>query len=244
MAYTATTLADLKGHMRTRWDQSVFWTDDEARLAINEALREWNLLTGRWRLRDSSIIYDGITPPAFTLPGTFTFGLRVRVNSQPVHPTSLFELDHGRPSWRLETVSSGGDVPTTTIFFAPRSLSVLELWPAPAGLTFLSVDGIAATPVLVEEGDFVDLGEEIVDVIADFAVHCAAFKEGGPRWKATLPLWQAFLTAAGEENQLLKTKQLYRRYAGLNRTRDLKPIRAGQTALDGVSDGLPALGGG
>lgn len=245
MAYTATSLADLTAFMQARWDASVFWTPDEARLALNEALRDWNLLTGRWRktiLRSTSA---GI--PEVALLATLTYAMRVKVGTATVHPTSIIDLDLGRPSWRGETTASGGDVPTVPTFWAPLSLTQISIWPSTvgAGVNNLQAEGVAATPVLTEAGDFVDLGEEIVDIIVDYAIHVAAFKEGGPRWKATRPLFVDFLQAAAEENSMLKTKQAFRRIAGLDRKRDLARSKGATTKLDAIAGtGLPPMGGG
>jgi hypothetical protein len=140
-------------------------------------------------------------------------------------PTSIYELDLARPTWRGETVASGGDVPTVPTLWAPQSLQVIVIWPATAtaGVNDLFVDGVAATPVLIEDGDFVDIGEEDLDIITDYALHLLALKEGGPRWRATQGVLTDFLLAAAEANGLLKRSQAYRRVAGLDRRRDLQP---------------------
>lgn len=248
MPYTSTTLAELTDLMAARWDQSVFWTPDEARLALNEALRDWNLLTGTWRARITRSTEAGV--PEVSLTTSLTFGMRVRLSTgAPLHPTSYTELDLARPSWRLETTASGGEVPTAPLFWAPLSLTIIAIWPATAGAgtNNLLVDGVAATPVLAELGDTVDAGEEEIDLLVDYAVHCAAFKEGGARWKATRPFFLAFLQGAAERNSLLKTKQAFRRIAGLDRKRDLSPTKGALTKLDMAApagDGLPPLGGG
>jgi len=75
VAYTTTTLADLQSLMAQRWDQVVFWTAEEARLALNEALREWNLLTGRWRTRVALSVLAA--DPFVSLPSSMTYGMRV-----------------------------------------------------------------------------------------------------------------------------------------------------------------------
>lgn len=246
MPYTSTTLAALKVLMQQRWDGSVFWTGEEARLAINEALRDWNLLTGRWRRRVT--LSTTAATPTVILPATMTYGMRVRLSTgAPLHPTSVLELDLMRPSWRTETTASGGDVPTAPALWAPESLQRIVIWPATAGVGVgnLLVDGVSATPVLNEDADFVDIGDEILDVLADMAIHVAAFKEAGPRWRATRPFLQAFLVAAAEENGLLKANQAYRRAAGLDRRRDLQPAKGARTQLDvvaGAGDDL-RLGG-
>jgi hypothetical protein len=232
--YTVTTLAELQTLMAQRWDSVVFWTAEEARLALNESLREWNLLTGRWRTRVTVTTTPG--SPEIALPGSMTYGMRVTTAaSLPLIPSSLAEFDLGRPSWRLETTTSGGAVPTRPLMFAPLSLTRLAIWPAYPLATALLVDGVLATPILVNPADTVNLGEEIIDVVADMALHVAAFKEAGARWRATRPYFELFLQAAAEENSLLKQHQAYRRFAGLDRRRDLQPSTGAPSQMTGVA---------
>lgn len=240
MAYQAVSLADLKVALQQRYDGVAFWTDEEARLAINEALRDWNLLTGRWRRRLT--LSTGAGTVEYALGATMIYGMRVKVGTTPLVPTSVLELDLGRPTWRSETTASGGDVPAVPTLWAPLSIQRIAIWPATAGAgtNNLLVDGVANTPVLVEAADWVDLGEEIQEYLLDMALHVAAFKEGGPRWRSTQVYFLAFLQAAAEENGLLKANQKFRRFAGLDRRRDLQKTKGEATQLDQ----LPALGGG
>src|SRR5262245_23290306 len=229
MPYTTTTLADLQMLMIQRWDQVVFWTPEEARLALNEALREWNLLTGRWRTRVS--LSALASTPEITLPGVLTYAMRITTAAgAPVIPTSVLELDLAEPQWRLQTA------PAPTLW-APVALTQIAIWPSypAAAANALRCDGVMRTPVLVAPTDLVDLGEEIVDVICDMALHVAAFKEAGDRWRATRPYFEAFLQAAADENALLKANQAYRRWAGLDRRRDMQPTKSGPTQMHAVA---------
>lgn len=235
MPYTTTTLADFRLTLQRRWEDAVFWTDEEARLAINEALRDWNLLTGRWRVRTT--LDAPANDPTIPLGGSLVYGMRVRVGTAPaLTGTSVAELDLGRPTWRTETITTGGGVPTRPTLWAPISLQQIVIWPAFDTLQVgaVLVDGIAATPVLVEDADYVDIGEDTIDILTDFALHIAAFKRGGPEWRRTKICWQQFLQAAAEENSLLKTKQAFRRFAGLDRRRDLLPAHGRPTQIDEV----------
>jgi hypothetical protein len=245
MPHATVTLADLKVGMAQRWDGTPFWTEEEARLAINEALRFWNLLVGRWHTRVIQSIVGGQL--AYPLPAGLTFAARVKIAGVGgLIVTSTPELDFGRPQWRSETTTTGGDVPTTPIHWAPQGLQTIVLWPTPAGaiVNGLIVDGVANTPILTADGQFVDLGEELHDPILDFALHVAAFKEGGPRWAATHEFYTTFLKLAAEENKLLKASRAYRTFAGLDRRRDLTPTRPGETRIDGFASQIPPLGGG
>jgi hypothetical protein len=118
--------------------------------------------------------------------------------------------------------------------WAPVSLRAVYIWPADAvANNTLLFDGVAATPVLVEDGDPIDLGDELLGVLLGYGLHALAFKKGGPYFQATVPYFQAFLKFAGEENGQLKTSKLYRRWMGLDR-RDQKPLRGAPTLIDQV----------
>lgn len=236
MPYTAVTLADLQLTMSQRWDSVVFWTAEEARLALNEALREWNLLTGRWRTRVPLTVFG--SNPEIDLPAAMTYGMRVVTTSgAPLTPTSLLELDLAMPPWRLQTTASGGSVPTVPTLWAPLSLTRVAIWPTyPTGTpNALYADGVMRTPVLVSGTDPVNLGEEVIDVLVDMALHVAALKEAAQRWRATRPYFDAFLQAAADENGLLKQNQAYRRFAGLDRRRDLQPTTGAPNQMQGVA---------
>lgn len=225
--YTETTLAELQAVMAARWDEVVFWTPEEARLALNEALRDWNLLTGRWRTRVT--LAAPAATPDLTLPGVLTYAMRVTTaTGLPLIPSSVFELDFGHPAWRQETAA----VPT---LWAPLSLTQIAIWPACASASSLLVDGVMQTPVLTLPTDPVDLGDEIQDVVCDMALHVAAFKEAGDRWRATRPYFEKFLQAAADENSLLKQNQAYRRWAGLDRRRDLQPSTGAPNQMQGIA---------
>jgi hypothetical protein len=231
MPYQNVTLADLQVMLTQRWDSVVFWTAEEARLALNEALRDWNLLTGRWRRRLNMPTVAGQVE--YDINATLLYGMRVKVGSNPgLTPTSILELDLGRPTWRLETTASGGDVPTIPMLWAPVSIQRIAIWPATMTLTDLFVDGVSNTPVLGEPADFIDVDEETLPILVDMALHCAAFKEAGPRWRSTKGYYLNFLRAAAEENGALKANQVYRRQAGLDRRRDLQKLDGVPTMLD------------
>jgi hypothetical protein len=235
--YTTTTLAAIQVILDARLDHVPWITSEEQRLAINEALLTWNLLTGRWRRRYTVSTGNGTVE--YALPATMIYGMRVLVSGRVLTPASLLDLDLIRPSWRSETVATGGEVPTVPIIWAPVSIQRIAIWPALASVIVngLVVDGVSNTPVLVEAGDTADLGEEVLDLVIDFTVHLLTFKEAGPRWRATRPFYEAFLQAAAEENSVLKANQAFRRYAGLERGRTLQKAKGVPTALDGIGPG-------
>lgn len=223
MPLTETTLQELLTEMGQRWAGTPFWTDDDALQAINEALRFWNLLTGQWK---GQVALPTSTSFFYTVPTTLTFQFRVTWNGIPLQPTSIRGLDLGSPNWRNQTVSTGNPVPARPTRFAPCGLKSFAIWPKDVVLTnSLIVEGVTNTPVLVNPGDFLDLGDEERDPILKEALHVASFKVGGAIWKKTFAFHQAFLLAAVDRNSRLKADTLLRRIAGFDFGRPLDPLR-------------------
>lgn len=237
MPYQSITLAQLRTRLQARWDGQPYWTADEADRAINESLLTWNMLTGRWHQR--IVLPTTANTYELALPASLLYRTRIAWNGYPLSPSSREDLTNGRPNWRRETIGSGGDVPTKPTLWAPVSLRLLYLWPMDtADGNSLTLDGVAKTPVLTSDAAYVDLAEADVSCLLGFALHVAAFKQGGPWWTATWPFFKAFLQAAGEENALLTTAQAYRQVMGLDH-RDLKPLRDAASTL--ASSVVPAV---
>lgn len=230
MPYTTQTWSSLRDRLADRYEHTPFWTPEEALIAFNETLYVFNIMTGRWKRRETLLTVAN--QYLYTLSASMLYRMRMTVTNLPLSPSSREELNNGRPRWRSETTISGGDVPTRPMLWAPISLRTFYLWPADAvgGLT-LTIDGVAATPVLVEDGDTLDLGDEHLNVLLGCALHVLTFTKGGAFFTATEPLWKAFLAACAEENGQIKTSMTYRRIMGLDR-RDLKPYRGASTRLD------------
>lgn len=236
MPWTSHTLASLRRDLQHRVEVVPYWTQEEARLALNEGLWCWNLLTGTWKAR-VTVDADPANDPLTGLPSTLVFGTRIAYQSQPLAQGSLHDLLRGRPGAWTETTASGGDVPTRPMVWAPVSLSTVFIWPRPAAFVAaaFTVDGVAATPVLTNEADAVDLEDGVWEVLLDYALHTLAFKEGA-RFASTQPLMQGFLALAAEQNDQLTKSAAFRQYMGLAR-KDLVPTRGGQSRLSAVAGG-------
>lgn len=229
MAYAAITLAQLLTRLKARWEGVPFWTDDEATIYLNEGLQFWNALTSRWKRR----VTVNTTQNTYevSLPSTMVYRMRLAFNGYPLSPTSMDDLNNGQPHWRSENTISGGSVPTRPTLWAPVSLTLIYLWPMDAiGNNALVIDGVSDTPVLVSAGDFVDLAEADVNLLLGYALHAAALKKGGPWFAATQPYLQAFLRAAGEENSLITTSQMFRQAAGLEKD-SLKALKGAPSSV-------------
>lgn len=223
MPYAAVTLATLQLRLQERHESSAYWTDEEARLAINEALRVWNLLVAAWKKRETLAV------PAnhvwVTLPGALSFAVRAEANSVPLEQSSLYDLDCGRVSWEGERTNSGGIVPTATSHWAPAGVFRIAVWPARAsGSWTLTVDGLRATPVLRASTDAVDLNQVEERVLIGYALHYLAFKQGGRFWQSTSKYYREFVQAAVKANERLLLSAFFRKVMGLDLDGDQRPI--------------------
>lgn len=234
-AYTSHTLNDLLTRLEARWDGVPFWSRADAINALQDTCHWWQLLTGMWATSTAVDLTAGNYDYPLPLPISYT--TRVATAAGPLYPSSLWDLDHGRPGWRDETVDTGGDVPTRPVLWAPVSINWIVLWPTPTStvLAGLLLEGVGVAPPLSQESDTVDLSEDLLGTFLDAALHLAAFDEGGQRFAATLPKWDAFVRAAGEENQQLKASKFYRRYFGLDSRRLFKPTQGGANQLTALA---------
>lgn len=192
-----------------------FFRPDEATRILQEAFRVFNVLTGFWRGRISM----GTTVAGqvyYTTPAGMSYLLRAELNGTPLASSSLWDLDYGRPGWENET--------GTPQAFAPAGVNLFALWPASAsGGESLTVDGVVAAPVLTNVG-FVDLGQDELETILDYAEHIAQFKEGGQEFQASQLNLQEFLKEAGGRNAMLKQSAKFRKWMGLT-DRAKRPMR-------------------
>jgi hypothetical protein len=201
MAFTTTTLAQLEARLADRFESTIFWTAEESRLAINEALRVWNLLIGFWKARVILPTVAGQT--WYPTPAPLLYPVRMDFGNAPLVLTSLFDLDLGHPSWEGETTATPGN-PASPMVWVPLGLTQFAIWPADAiGQNSLVLDGVTVAPQLVMLTDYLDLGEEEVGLLLGFALHVLTWKVGGDRFAATLPFYQAFLKAAMARNARL-----------------------------------------
>lgn len=204
---------------------ATFWRDDELNVAvIQPTLRLFNLLTGFWKTR---ALFNTVANQVwYPLPSSITSGLRVSWRDFPLSPTSFYDLDFGRPFWEGEATTSGSDVPTQPKVFAIGALNLIALWPADAaGGSSLIVDGISATPILTTDSSFVDIGQEELSGLLDCAQLLAVFKEGGKEFADAVTTFKRFLKSAGERNSILLASTTYRKFLGLDTSREKKPYK-------------------
>ena len=208
-------LLTLRSELKDRYENVPFWSNDEAANGINEALSHWNFFTGTWRKR----VVVGMLRDThwFALPATLIYNARVQVDETPLHQSSLFDLDYGRPNWEGESTISGGDVPARPMLWAPAGLTLFAVWPSDANACHtLVIDGVHTTPRLSSDTDTVDLEEDDRYAVLGEALHVISFKEGGMRWKSTEGFHKQFLLSVGRQNEQLLRSSYFRRYLGLD----------------------------
>jgi hypothetical protein len=234
MPYTSVTRAQFRALVRNQLGSgglaSSFWRDTEINFIINESLRFYNLLTGYWKTR--AILPTTAATVWYTTPGIITSNMRVSFNGFPMRSASLYSMDFGRSGWESEKTTDGGDIPTRPKYFIIGALNKLAIWPADAaGANSLALDGIAVTPILVNDASTLDVGQEDMNGLLDLCQHIAAFKEGGLEFKNSMESFKQFLEGAGERNAILKRCAAYRRWLGLDKGRQQRPLKIASEAM-------------
>jgi hypothetical protein len=241
--YQQVTLATMQARLADRYEGVPFWSADEGRRALNEGLRIWNAATGMWR---STILLPTIpNDPYVFVPSSIVRGTRLTWNDLPLEFCSMADLEYGFSNWRLTTTATPG-APERPIYWAPVSLNLLALYPADAyssvnGTHALQVNGVANTPILLDPLDYIDLGQELFDVLLGYALHVLAFKIGGQTLTDSYPKWRDFLKAAAQENHQFAASAYYRKLMGLDWQRSLMPPEKAVATI--VEDAAPQGGG-
>lgn len=233
--YQQVSLAQLQAQLASRVENVPWWTPDEARRAINEGMRLYGAATGFWR----TIVSVPTVPndPYVALPGSIVQSARVTWNGLPMEPCTIQDFWYSLHNWRGTTTATPG-APSRPVYWARASLTLLAIYPADAyasiaGTDALQINGIRNTPILVNPGDFIDLGQEQFDVLLGYAQHVLAFKIGGEALTATYPGWLALLQAAARENRQFAASSFYRALMGLDTLRRMRGTEdAVQTAVD------------
>lgn len=245
MAYQSTTLATLLARLATRYEGAPFWTADQARRAINEGLRVWSLITGTWQSASAAGLRTIPNDPYLFVSGTLTKATRVTVNGLPLYPTSIAGLDRAVSNWEGTTTATAG-APSRPMWWAPVGLTEIAIYPADAtvGGSPCVVDGIRATTLLVNNGDFLDLGDEEISTLLGYALHVLSFYKGAEALKKTRPLYLAFMQAAIKRNAVFAANDLYRKTTGRDWTRFAQPMEQASSPQQDAAVAAISGGGG
>jgi hypothetical protein len=116
----------------------------------------------------------------------------------PSFINSLEEQDTSEPDWVNSTAG------------APVSLSlsgnIAAVNPKPDGVYALSFQIVPKAVLPSVDGDMIQVGQEIIDVVLDYAQHLANIKESAADIQETMSLYQNFVKLAAVENDILRAK--------------------------------------
>ena len=222
--YTRAELVDaLRDRLGAAEGAARFWSDDALGLAVVEALRAWNRLTGYWRGRVAVPTFVG--EAKVLLPQPLTWGARAEWLGETLAVYGHASLDLARPGWANEPVG----VPDG---WAPLGVTRILLLPAPAiTSTALVIDGVLATPALAPATATVRLDEDLLPVVLGYARHLALFSLGVEVWRTSLGARAALWEAAGDYNQRLTGSDLYRQAVGRAEEAVVAPSRRGPRTI-------------
>jgi hypothetical protein len=115
--------------------------------------------------------------------------IRAQVNGVPVMTMPIADADGFSPGWE-----NGVDAPS---FVCLAGLNILAVPTAP-GLPYgIGVDCLVPATVPVLPTDYVQVPDESLDTILDYAQHLAALKQGGGALESAQPLLDRFYRACG-----------------------------------------------
>ena len=183
----------------------MFWVSAELVDAINEALAVWQAYTGQWTLKFE---LSATTDKEVNVPKQIISLQSVKYAGAELVLTSLYDLDFGAPGW-------GSTAAGTPSEWYPLGISKFGVHPTPAavGQVFTLV-GVTEAPMLKNDGDFIDIGDEELTILLDYARHVLAFKEGPGELDATMGALTRMVEAAALKNARFRKSTFYKNYMG------------------------------
>jgi hypothetical protein len=148
--------------------------------------------------------------------------VRVKRNTasgSALFPISIFELDQG--FYGRQSASSG-----TPDWWAPFGIDRVVIYPPASTTQTVNMQYYSADVRLgLDEATYLDMGDEEIQALLNYAQWVLAFKEGlTEAFENTRPLKEMFLLAARLRNAKLRGIALYKNYMGNDRDED-KPTR-------------------
>jgi hypothetical protein len=214
--YQRISLGDLQDRLMAMTDGvGVYWLAPEKKDALQEALRIWQAMTFTWNASHILAVTSG---HYYDVPRQICFVQRVSYNGSGLAPTSLTELDYGFPGWEGTT--------GTPQSWAPVGVNRIAVYPAPVTGSLL-FEGVKELDPLGSLEGKVNIGDEELTRILDYAQHYLSFKEGPPEQEATTPLFQDFLVAAGLKNSHLVATEMYKDAMGFMKDTAERPPQTG-----------------
>lgn len=233
MSFQNITLANLQALVAARLQNPLFFSQAEVNYALNQAIRDFQLGTAFWVGRfvmptlAAKPIYNIGTTPAFQVNGVtqLLMPLRMSFNGLPIDPCSLDDLDNGYPGlpgWQLTTTATPG-APTQPILWSPVGISYFAIYPADAaGNNSLQVDGVLRAPVLVNQGDFINIDSSNVPPLVSEAICTLSTKRGGVAFQKAQAGHAEFMRMCAAMNSHIKAVAQFREYMAIDRARQTR----------------------
>jgi len=237
MAYARTTLLDLYNLLIYRLGgNQTFWNTGEIHLALNEAIAVWQLITGDFSItynqdipRNQQVIpFDTTATPVMgfirlcRVTNIGTGDNEIWAPTPTLFPANIQEMDQGYYG-RQSTASS------TPEYWAPFGINNFVIYPPATTTQTIEIQYYSGDPRLnLTNSSYVDLGDEEILRIIDYAQWSLSFKEGlKESLLNTEPLKEMFLTAARLRSSKLRATSMYRNYMGNDRD-ELRPTRSAE----------------
>lgn len=203
-AYSRVTLTQLKARLTEKvGNNTTFWTDAEKKDAINEALSIWQITTGAFVKIFSIPVVAGTT--FYQVPKQIASTNRVLWNGTSLALISLWELDLGFVGWQTAV--------GTPQYWSPTGIDKFALYPQPTSGS-IRLEGYMEGFRLQADGDFLQLGDEELTRLLEYAHHYLTIKENISEMSATREGLKRFFTAATLKNARLAATAFYRRLMG------------------------------
>lgn len=123
------------------------------------------------------------------------------VNNKQANTGSVFELDAFLPSWQSNTGKP--------YFFGMCGRNIACVGSTPNGVYGLSLDMAVNIPMPMGDGSYLQIGQDYISGLLDYAQHVASFKMGGTEFTGTSRLLNSFISSAKVQNDKLASIAFY-----------------------------------
>lgn len=149
--------------------------------------------------------------------------LQAYVNNSPVQLMAVEDLDANSPGWQNVTGSPN--------VAAMAGTNLMALSKVPDAIYGMTADVVRNAIVPTADGDFIQVGREELDVIVNYALHLAIFKQQGTEFQESIGNYVAdFFALAALKNSRLKANITFEDELTEKETREeaLRPRRENQ----------------
>lgn len=129
-----------------------------------------------------------------------TTAMQAYIGGNPVPINSVFDLDTFHPLW-----TTAG----TPKRVGSLGANLIAVSPVANGEFSVTIDAVRNAPRLVNPTDPVPLGREYIEILLNYCMHLAAFKQGGEDFKQTFQHYDAFVKAGLAYSNRMNSQNVY-----------------------------------